>query len=434
MGFKLISNSLAIAVSSYFMLSASVYANESDDNLVIWTKSEKSFVGLDIIGKRFTKETNLKVLVENFDQVEVKYKQSVVAGKGPDIFIWPHDRIADWVIDKLIEPVSISPFLLNNLYPKSVEAITYEGTQYGYPIALEAISNVCNMDLIDQVPSTFEDIERIQSEYNAKNTYQTDKYVVALNYREPYYAYPIMGAFGAYSFKKTSNGWDKDDIGIAKPEAIEGVNYIVNLVKKNIIPSVYTANDAIDLFLKGKAACVFTGPWSWNLFKEKHINYTVNQLPTIKNKPLKPYVGVLVAHINPNSKHKNEAKKFLENYLITKSGLKAINEDKPIGNPALVSYEEELERNNNTKSIYLQSINNIENGVLMPTVKPILAYWTALNNAIRVSISGEMETEDALKQAEARIRSYRTGMEADAIPILESNPNDKQDIEHKAVE
>ncbi len=74
------------------MFSASALAKIEEGKLVIWINGDKGYNGLAEVGKKFEKDTGIKVSVEHPDKLEEKFPQVAATGDGPDIIFWAHDR------------------------------------------------------------------------------------------------------------------------------------------------------------------------------------------------------------------------------------------------------------------------------------------------------------------------------------------------------
>ncbi len=55
----------------------------------------------------------------------------------------------------------------------------------------------------------------------------------------------------------------------------------------------------------------------------------IADVPTVNGGPGKPFVGVLAAGISAVSTNHELARQFMEDYLLTESGLHSVNDDKP---------------------------------------------------------------------------------------------------------
>jgi len=60
------------------------------------------------VGERFTAAAGVDVVVETPDEGPSRFQQAASAGKGPDIYVYAHDRIGEWVAAGLIHSVTPS--------------------------------------------------------------------------------------------------------------------------------------------------------------------------------------------------------------------------------------------------------------------------------------------------------------------------------------
>ncbi len=84
---------LALSALTTMMFSASALAKIEEGKLVIWINGDKGYNGLAEVGKKFEKDTGIKVTVEHPDKLEEKFPQVAATGDGPDIIFWAHDRL-----------------------------------------------------------------------------------------------------------------------------------------------------------------------------------------------------------------------------------------------------------------------------------------------------------------------------------------------------
>ena len=75
------------------------------DQLLIWVGPNREDAALQQVTQKFTDELGIPVTVEVVDPLTDKFQQAAGAGKGPDIFCWPHDRVGEWAKSGLIVPV-----------------------------------------------------------------------------------------------------------------------------------------------------------------------------------------------------------------------------------------------------------------------------------------------------------------------------------------
>ena len=96
---------LALSALTTMMFSASALAKIEEDKLVIWINGDKGYNGLAEVGKKFEKDTGIKVTVEHPDKLEEKFPQVAVTGDGPDIIFWAHDRFGGYAQSGLLRCV-----------------------------------------------------------------------------------------------------------------------------------------------------------------------------------------------------------------------------------------------------------------------------------------------------------------------------------------
>jgi maltose/maltodextrin transport system substrate-binding protein len=109
--------------------------------LLIWFSVDGA-KGLQKVAEEFTKKTGVPVTVEAPEDGPGKFQQAAAAGKGPDIWIWAHDRIGEWIAGGLLQPVTPSKKVADDIDPLALKAFTVQGRTWGYPFAIEAVSLV----------------------------------------------------------------------------------------------------------------------------------------------------------------------------------------------------------------------------------------------------------------------------------------------------
>ncbi|MBY4820320.1 maltose/maltodextrin ABC transporter substrate-binding protein MalE, partial [Burkholderia contaminans] len=393
-----------------------------EGKLVIWINGDKGYNGLAEVGKKFEKDTGIKVTVEHPDKLEEKFPQVAATGDGPDIIFWAHDRFGGYAQSGLLAEITPDKAFQDKLYPFTWDAVRYNGKLIAYPIAVEALSLIYNKDLLPNPPKTWEEIPKcntatcatqrlanflVHSSNNfgailsstnvGSNTY--GKSALMFNLQEPYFTWPLIAADGGYAFKYENGKYDIKDVGVDNAGAKAGLTFLVDLIKNKHMNADTDYSIAEAAFNKGETAMTINGPWAWSNIDTSKVNYGVTVLPTFKGQPSKPFVGVLSAGINAASPNKELAKEFLENYLLTDEGLEVVNKDKPLGAVALKSYEEELAKDPRIAA----TMENAQKGEIMPNIPQMSAFWYAVRTAVINAASGRQTVDEALKDAQTRI-------------------------------
>ena len=171
---------LALSALTTMMFSASALAKIEEGKLVIWINGDKGYNGLAEVGKKFEKDTGIKVTVEHPDKLEEKFPQVAATGDGPDIIFWAHDRFGGYAQSGLLAEITPDKAFQDKLYPFTWDAVRYNGKLIAYPIAVEALSLIYNKDLLPNPPKTWEEIPALDKELKAKGKSALDNQQFAI--------------------------------------------------------------------------------------------------------------------------------------------------------------------------------------------------------------------------------------------------------------
>ena len=114
---------LALSALTTMMFSASALAKIEEGKLVIWINGDKGYNGLAEVGKKFEKDTGIKVSVEHPDKLEEKFPQVAATGDGPDIIFWAHDRFGGYAQSGLLAEITPDKAFQDKLYPFTWDAV-----------------------------------------------------------------------------------------------------------------------------------------------------------------------------------------------------------------------------------------------------------------------------------------------------------------------
>lgn len=381
---------LAAVLSSATLLSSPVMALE-DGKLLIWINGDKGYTGLQAIGDMFSAELGVDVVVEHPENVTDKFQQAAANGQGPDIFIWAHDRFGEWASGGLITPVEPSQAIIDNTAAFTWDAVSFGGNTWGYPISVEAVGLIYNKDLVPNPPATMEEIPGLDIEGVTAN--------MMWDYNNTYFTMPLLMAGGGYAFQKVDGSYDGMDTGVNNAGSIAGVQVIKDMIDSGAMPSGVDYGVMDSAMNKGETAMVINGPWAWSNLEASGINFGVAPVPSVGGNPSKSFVGVLGAVVNASSPNKDLAIEFIENYMLTDDGLKAINDDTALGAVASISFAATLAGDANIAA----TLANAENGVPMPSNPEMGKFWGAMGPALTAVTTGQSSVEEALNDAAARI-------------------------------
>ncbi len=370
-------------------------ARAEDTVLTVWINGDKGYVGLAKVGQRFFEKTGIRVVVEHPQDATAKFQQAAASGKGPDILIWPHDRLGELQSGGLIAEIKPGARIRRALEEKGWDAFTLGEKIWGYPIAFESVSLIYNKALIDRPPKTFEEIFALHESLAGRGVK-----TILWAYSNPYFTHGMLAAHGGYVFRRGADGsYDPGDIGVAHPGSVKGLEVVLDLLDRGVMPRGATYADAESAMLSGELAMMISGMWAWSDLRKKKIDFGVAPLPTISGQPCRPFVGVLGAMINQASPEFDLAVEFIEHYILDPEQLAVIDADKPIGIPAHRGFYRRLA----TNPLIRASVVNVKHGVLMPNHPAMGKFWSAMTSALENATQGRQGAREALEVAADRM-------------------------------
>ncbi|MCP4205208.1 MAG: extracellular solute-binding protein, partial [bacterium] len=130
--------------------------------LVVWhgyRAGEKA--AFEKVVEEFNKAQGGKIVVNTlavpWDAYPDKVTAAVPRGKGPDVFIYPQDRLGGWIeAGNTIEPIDffLEDEVVDRFIPSTMEAMTYQDTVYGLPLSYKVITQIYNKKLVSSPPAT----------------------------------------------------------------------------------------------------------------------------------------------------------------------------------------------------------------------------------------------------------------------------------------
>jgi len=367
----------------------------ADGTLLVWINGDKGYNGLQKVGNEFTKKTGIKVVVEHPEDAPGKFQQAAAEGKGPDIWIWAHDRVGEWKASGLLSEVNPTKKVKDAIDPLAWKAFTIGGKTWGYPISIEAIGLIYNKALVPTPPKSFEEIFALDKKLQAQG-----KHAILWDYNNTYFTFPLLAANGGYAFKQKPDGsYDAKDTGVNNPGAVKGAEMLNHLITAGVMPKGAGYADMEAGMAEGKVAMMISGPWAWENVEKAKIKYGVAKLPSVGGKKAVPFVGVIGAMIPKASKQAPLAKEFIENYMLGIQGLKMINADVPLGTPANKALFNELKKDPRIQA----TMASAQDGVVMPNNPEMGRFWAAMLSAFGNMTEGRKTPKDAMDAAAKRI-------------------------------
>jgi maltose/maltodextrin transport system substrate-binding protein len=368
--------------------------------LVVWFTVEgaKAFRQ---IGERFTTETGVALVVETPDPLEgpTKFQQAAAAGKGPDIYVYAHDKTGEWTSSGLLRSVTPSRRLRDDIEPLAWKGFTLRGRIWGYPYAIEAITLIYNKALVATPPKTFEEIFALDVQLARQG-----KKAILWDYTNNYFSWPLFAAGGGYAFRERADGsYDPRDTGVNNAGALAGGELLQRLIREGLMPAGSGYPEMEAALAQGRVAMMINGPWAWVNLKRTGVDFGVAKIPAVAGRPAAPYVGIKGLFISRACRQPEVAVEFIENHLLTLPGLRALDRAEPIGAPASKAYSAELAADPQVGSKVAGIMASARDGVPTPSNPEMGRFWSAMKSALTNLSEGRQTPRQALDAAARRI-------------------------------
>ena len=389
---------IKIFIAALTLSAAATAPAWAQDNLklLIWINGDKGYNGLQKVGDAFTKVSGVKVIVQHPEGATDKFQAAAGAGKGPDIFCWPHDRAGEWAKSGLIVPVKAPRRIRDEIEASAWSAFTYKGQVWGYPLAIEAIGLIYNKALVKSPPASFEQVIALDKALMAQG-----KKAILWDYNKSFFSWPMLAGPGGFIFGRNSQGeLDPKLVGVNTAGAVKGAEMLDRLVRDGHMPKGARYAEMEGGFNRGEIAMMIAGPWAWDNVRKSNIDFGVAPIPSVDGKPSKPFVGVLGCMISAPSKVKDIAREFIENHLLRIDSLKIISADVALGTPANKAYFQQLSANPQIRA----TMENALAGEPIPNIPEMGRFFPAMDAALEAITNGRQSPKDALDGAAARMQ------------------------------
>jgi len=314
---------LVVASLAAIALTATASGADATTTIRIWTDKDRLAAVTKVANAwAASKGATIEVVQKDFGQIRDNLK-TVQSETAPDVIVGAHDWIGELSANGAIVPLFPSAATQKQFPGYALDAFSY-GTAikklYGAPVALENIALVTNTKLA-KVPTTWAQLQR-----SALATKKKTKAAVGISVQQgsggdAYHMYPLFAGLGGYIFGKNAAGnLDPSNIGVANPKFLKNAALIDRWNKLGLIRSSVDSSISQDLFLKGKTAFWFTGPWNLDTLKKSGLSYRISAFPQIvagtKAVPFLGVQGFMVTKFAATHNVESLAKDLVSNYMM----------------------------------------------------------------------------------------------------------------------
>lgn len=339
-------------------------------------------------------DIQIKLLGIPYDAFADKITAAIPRGKGPDLFIFAHDRIGGWVAADIIEPIDfyLEDEISERFVENSFEPMEYDGSTYGLPLALKSVILYYNPAIISAPPQTTDEMIKLAK----KHTNEAEgKYGLVYEIANFYYHACWLQGFGGAVFDQSDNPVLNSKENIASFQFAKDLFHTHHIVPPEVSNVLVTT-----LFNEGKAAMVISGPWFRG--EIEGVDYEVALLPKItpaNNQPAQPFMSSEGVLMSAKSEYKDEAFEVM-NYLTSEEAalIMAKVGKIPVANQAALNHPDVK-----NDSYIPKFIEQIQYSKPMPSIPEMTMVWSPATAAIGNVVNSGGDASEELNKAQQQV-------------------------------
>ncbi len=337
------------------------------------------------------------------EEARINYILSALAGKGPDLLHGASDNIGPLSELQLIQPLEdlFEKSFLDSFITTPFPANTwFHG--HMYQVADRIGNHLClvyNKALVPEPPRTVSELIALGDKFNddLDGDGRPDRYALAWNYTEPYFAVPFIGGYG---------GWfvDEENNPTLDTEATrKAAQLIYDLANKyKVIPRECDYEISNALFKDGLAAMVINGPWAWGTYLSEGIDIGLARIPVVDETGLNPtpIVSPLGYSVNINTTGERlEITRKLIRFLTAPEVQIRFSKQVRTIPTRREAYKDPFIRSN---VLLHQAIDQMNVGKPMPVDTKIRWIWDAMRPAYQGIFTGQLTPDQAARDMQQR--------------------------------
>jgi len=373
-----------VALAVVVVVSPATSAPKATPTIVIWADKDR-VPAVTKVANLWAQSKGVTVSVVQKEMGPIREDlKTVQTDTAPDVILGAHDWVGEVAANGSVVPLFPSAATKAQFPAYALNAFSY-GTAikklYGAPVALENIALITNTKLA-KVPTSFADMEKQALAVKKKTGAAVGLSVQQGSGGDAYHMYPLFSGLCGYIFGTNSAGnLDPSAIGVANPKFLKNAGMIDTWNKEGLIRSSVDSSISKDLFLKGKTAYFFSGPWNLSdIRKTPGLQTKITAFPAIagtgcKSVPFLGVQGLMVTKFAAAHGVDSFAKDFVGNYMMQPAAqlaLAAANDRFPANTIAGKQVADK-----DVKAFGAASVG----GVPMPNIPQMSSVWGDLGSA-----------------------------------------------------
>ncbi|MET3941966.1 multiple sugar transport system substrate-binding protein [Paenibacillus sp. PvP094] len=377
--------------------------------IMMWGNGPAEVNGDRQIIEEFEKQNQdirVEIVVAPYDNIMQKFVTMSAGNDQPDL-VWIQDvYLADFAEKGLL--LELNKYMdrekLNkeDWLPGAMERGTWEDKLYALPRDLITINIAYNKDMFDEAGVTYPQDNWTWDEFldAAKKLTKRDEKGRTLQFGMASYSWQeAIVANGGGLFSQ-----DGSEVLMDSPETIEALQWVADLTTvHHVAPTTAESQGLGDLFLAGKAAMTFSGPWNWKAYTEEtKFSFDVVETPAGKAGNKSQLLGLPIA-IGSQTKHPDEAWRLLE--FLTHGGGQDIQSNIVGAYPSVKRAEKMfLDGQYSPESVEAVPKAMKENTVVMPSFPNLAQAHDLIQPVVDEIARGKQRAEVALPKLADQIR------------------------------
>lgn len=387
--------------------------------LTVWMDDTDGIFMDEIIPLFEAQNPGITVEFQHMATVDAREKLKTFgqSGFGADIFQFPHDHMAQAILDDLVYPLpdELMNRLESRILPVAMDIATsnydeasgeFNATSeklFAVPLSIESVTIFYNKDLVTELPTTMEDLLAQSIAWHEKDFDGKHYYGLATSshWADGYFVQGFYSAFGGWTpFGPELK--DGSEVGFESANVKNALNWMVNTLKPAVTGNGnHDSVSGATLFEEGKIPYLLTGPWQIASLKDK-VDFGAITLPTIQGNPCKTYAGAQMVAVYKYSKNKDAAMKFAE-FLTSDEAAEILyrtSGDCPALKAEILDQIEGLKDD----AVMQVMLDQLATSVPMPTIPEVTYYWGPEETMVKNIWNSGADIETEMATAE---KSYK---------------------------
>ncbi len=328
-----------------------------------------------------------------YDAFADKLSSAIPRGNGPDLFIYPQDRIGDWADAGVIEPIEfwVDDARADRFTPASLDAMAYKGSLWGLPMAVKALALYYNSDIAPTPPRSTDDVLALAAKLRPRGVFALAYPNVDLYEHAPWlhgFGGSIFDAHGAFA--------------IATPEAAKAMTFARSLVTAGATPEDAQASLIASLFNEGRAATVISGPWFMGDIA--NVPWKVTTLPIVSatGEPARPFASAEGLMMSQRARDKDAAFAVMDYLSNDASAITRAKTARQVV-PNVHAWDDAALASDDVLAAFRSQLDHV---VAMPNDPRMRSVWTPYRTALGEVLSGRAEPGPTLDKLQHEIEGF----------------------------